>query len=685
MRPDATPWHAGEIKLQKIAGVAEQMAEIGQRVLRDHLIDQHREFYLQLPFITLGSVDPSGDVWATVRAARPGFLHSPDIHTLGIDLDRDSTDPAETGLNDGDAAAILGIELHTRRRNRLNGTIRRRRPHGFDFTVEQSYGNCAQYIQQRDYRFVREPTLKTNRPTRQIRRLDAQAEMMIAQADTFFVASYVDRVIGQREVDVSHRGGKRGFVRIDEDGTLTIPDFAGNLFFNTLGNILANGKAGLVFVDFENGSLLQLTGEAEVIIDAPEINAFQGAERLWRFTPRRIVHRPDALALRWHFQENGWSPNTLLTGSWNDAADRLRPAILATTWRPFRIARIVQESAVVRSFHLEPADGNGFTQYHAGQHLPIRLPGAESPAIRTYTLSTAPSDGVYRISVKRGGRISSDLHDSICEGDIVEARAPSGSFTIDAAETRPAVLLAAGIGITPLLAMLRHISYEGSRIRYFRPTWLFYSCHTKSDRAFDREIEKLVAGAQGAFRLVRILSDPTGAILGADYEKAGRIDMSLLSELLPFNDFDFYLCGPIGFMQSMYDGLTSLNIADDRIRAESFGPAALIRERPRTAKVVDLGTPARASVPVQFLRSGMEIRWEPGAGTLLELAEASHLSPEFGCRAGNCGTCRTKIVSGAVAYLKEPTAPVAEDEALICCAVPAEIEYGKTSKLELDR
>ena len=114
-------------------------------------------------------------------------------------------------------------------------------------------------------------------------------------ADTFFVATYADLAHGERQADVSHRGGKPGFVRIGGDGVLTIPDFAGNLFFNTLGNILANGKAGLVFADFETGGLLQLTGDAEVILEAPELAAFEGAERLWRFTPRRIIRRPGAL------------------------------------------------------------------------------------------------------------------------------------------------------------------------------------------------------------------------------------------------------------------------------------------------------------------------------------------------------------------------------------------------------
>ncbi|MDE1996909.1 MAG: pyridoxamine 5'-phosphate oxidase family protein, partial [Rhizobiaceae bacterium] len=334
----ASPWHAGEIALQKKAGVAERMAEVGPRVLRDHLIEQHRNFYPQLPFIVLGAVDPEGNAWATLRAAHPGFLQSPDIHTLSVDLVRDPADPADAGMDDGDAVGMLGIELHTRRRNRLNGTIRRTGDRGFDVTVRQAYGNCPQYIQLRDFSFIRDPSQGADEAALHLTALDARSRQIIVSADTFFVASYVDREDGLRQVDVSHRGGKPGFVRIGEDGVLTIPDFAGNLFFNTLGNFLVNPKAGLVFADFESGELLQLTGTSEVMLDSPEIAAFQGAERLWRFTPTKIVRRPGALPLRLHARENGASPNSMMTGSWGDAANRLKALELATAWRPFRVA-----------------------------------------------------------------------------------------------------------------------------------------------------------------------------------------------------------------------------------------------------------------------------------------------------------------------------------------------------------
>jgi predicted pyridoxine 5'-phosphate oxidase superfamily flavin-nucleotide-binding protein len=313
--PAPSPWHAGEVALQKRMGVAGRLEQIGRQVLRTHLIDQHRQFYPQLPFVVLGAVDAQGEAWATLRAGHPGFLQAPGTSALHLALARDPADPAEAGMDDGEPLGLLGIELHTRRRNRLNGQIRRDAG-GFDLVVQQSYGNCPKYIQLRDFAFVREPAVATAVAPLELPGLDARARAMIANADTFFVASYADGADGRRQVDVSHRGGKPGFVRIGADGVLTIPDFIGNMFFNTLGNILASGRAGLVFVDFATGDLLQLSGAAEVLPDSPETAAFRGAERLWRFRPRRVVYRADALPLRWALREDGWSPFALATGSW---------------------------------------------------------------------------------------------------------------------------------------------------------------------------------------------------------------------------------------------------------------------------------------------------------------------------------------------------------------------------------
>ncbi len=309
--------------MQLSAGVAERMKSVGQRSVRDHLIEQHRLFYPQLPFVVLGTVDAAGDVWATVRAGRPGFLAADDPKQLDVALSRDPTDPADAGMNDSAGVALLGIELHTRRRNRLNGSILRDSPQSFSIAVEQSYGNCPKYIQLRAFDFTRDPASPGPDEAVQLERLDGAAADLVRHADTFFVASYIVGEDGRNQVDVSHRGGRPGFVRVDPDGSLTIPDFSGNFFFNTLGNFLANPKAGLVFVDFDTGDILQMTGDTEVVLESPEIAAFQGADRLWRFRPRRIVSRRGSLPLRWRFS-GGWSPNALLTGSWDEAAKRLQ-------------------------------------------------------------------------------------------------------------------------------------------------------------------------------------------------------------------------------------------------------------------------------------------------------------------------------------------------------------------------
>ncbi|WP_374306636.1 pyridoxamine 5'-phosphate oxidase family protein [Dongia sp.] len=677
-----SPWHEGEVALQRSAGVAERMADVGRRVIRDYMPDQHREFFGQLPFVVLGAVDTNGDVWATLRAGEQGFMQSPDSKHLDVRLARDPGDPAEAGLNDGDAIGLLGIELHTRRRNRMNGIVQRLDEGGFNIAVHQSYGNCPQYIQLRQFDFTR--PADRFQPVQTVQYLDslnARAQAMIKNADTFFVASYVDLADGGRQVDVSHRGGKPGFVHISEAGVLMVPDFAGNLFFNTLGNFSVNPRAGLVFVDFATGDLLQIAGVPEVVLDGPEIAAFQGAERFWRLAPTRIVYRPAALPLRWADDRQGASPNSLMTGDWTEMAARVKAQELAKQWRPFRIAEIKAESASVRSFYLEPLDGFGLVPHEAGQHLPIRitLPGMDQPVIRTYTLSVAPSDGVYRISVKRQGKVSTHLH-GLKAGDTLEVRAPAGNFTIDALEPRPAVLMAAGIGITPMLAMLRHIVFEGLRKRRIRPTWLIYAARNVEDRAFDTEIAEMLAKGQGLVRLVRVLSEPGDARASKDYDIAGRIDMALLSGTLPFGDYDFYLCGPAPFMQAVYDGLRGFNISDARIHAEAFGPASLTRIADKGARAIVLGAPSKESVPVAFAASGKEARWSPASGSLLELAESRGLTPPFSCRSGNCGSCRTKIIEGAVTYHTAPSADFTKDEALICSAVPAE----GTARLLLD-
>lgn len=662
-----SPWHAGEKQLQEKAGVAERMEVIGQKVIRDYMPDQHREFYQQLPFMIAAAVDGSGQPWATLLEGEEGFVTSPDPRQLSFDLAAmalDPLDPATPGLGSGEAVGLLGIELHTRRRNRINGHILQASAQRLDITVEQSFGNCPQYIQLRQYRRVPERGVERIEASE----LDARSAEMIRSADTFFVASYVEHDDGRRSVDVSHRGGRAGFVRV-EGNRLTIPDYAGNLFFNTLGNLSVNPRAGLLFVDFATGDVLQLAGRAEITLDSPLIKAFEGAERLWTFDVEQAVLRPAATSLRWAFEE--YAPTSLMTGTWAETDARLREREQRNQWQRWRVQHQQQESTDIRSFVLAPEQGAA-PHFAAGQHLPIRITTATGDTLlRTYSLSSAPSDGQLRISVKAQGVVSRYLHEQVQVGDLLDVRAPLGSFTLNSDTHRPLVLVGAGVGITPLLSMLREqvALGQGRRIHFFQ------GARTLADLPFQAELRELMQGADGLLQVHRALSAPEqDAVLGRDYEQSGRIGLAQIKAALSFDDYDFYLCGPAAFTQAIYDGLRDLNVADARIHAEAFGPSTLTRRT--DGQSVTLVQPPAASgpVPVYFTNSAKEARWTPDAGSLLELAESRGLAPEFSCRGGSCGTCKTRLVSGQVHYPNPPADMPEGDGVLICCAVPAEGE-----------
>lgn len=661
-----SPWHAGEKQLQQQVGVAERMEVLGQKVIRDHMPDQHRSFYQQLPFIVAGAVDPSGVPWATLIEGAPGFIGSPDPQQLLIAANLPDDDPATPGLAAGQGIGLLGIELHSRRRNRLNGLISEASAGQLAVQVEQSFGNCPQYIQLREYSRVDEPAQARIDATA----LDAHTTAMIETADTLFVASYVVHEDGQRSVDVSHRGGRPGFVRV-EGNRLTIPDYAGNLFFNTLGNLQVNPVAGLLFVDFASGTLLQVSGRAQVLLDSPLLSSFEGAERLWTVDVQQVVLRPAAVSLRWAFRE--FSPTSLATGTWAEAQLRLQQRERQRQWQRWQVLRIEQESRDIRSFYLQPEDGQPVT-FAPGQHIPVRLQlAAEKALIRTYSLSSAPSDGHLRISVKAQGPASQHLHAQLKVGDSLQVRGPTGNFTLDAQSTRPIVLIGAGVGITPLIAMLREqlATGEGRRI------YLFHGGRSLADLPFQQELAALKGKAGDVLSIYRALSQPEPeAVQGRDYAFASRLGIEQVKATLALDDYDFYLCGPASFTQDLYEGLRGVHVPDMRIHAEAFGPSTLRRHTESGQPALQQPPPASEPVPVYFANSAKEARWTPGSGTLLELAERRGLAPEFSCRGGSCGTCKTKLVSGQVHYPNPPAELPEQGTVLICCAVPAQAEDG---------
>jgi hypothetical protein len=295
-----SPFHAGERAIQARLGVEEQLDRQGRRVIRTVLTEQHRAFFGMLPYLLVGSVDAEGQPWASMLVGPPGFLSSPDERTLRVAARPLPGDPLAANLAASAPIGVLGIELATRRRNRMNGVVGSPGADGFTIHVEQTFGNCPQYIQ------ARQVTLQPFEPSEPraivaVDRFGEEEAALIAAADTFFIATAVEAAAAGSAagVDVSHRGGRPGFVRLHDARSLTIPDYSGNHHFNTFGNLELNPRAGLLFVDFRQGDLLYLTGTAQVIWDGEEIRHYTGAERLLRFRLRRGHRVPGSLPLTW--------------------------------------------------------------------------------------------------------------------------------------------------------------------------------------------------------------------------------------------------------------------------------------------------------------------------------------------------------------------------------------------------
>jgi ferredoxin-NADP reductase/MOSC domain-containing protein YiiM len=345
-----------------------------------------------------------------------------------------------------------------------------------------------------------------------------------------------------------------------------------------------------------------------------------------------------------------------------------------TGFRPFVLREKVHESEDVASFHLAPADGQPLPPYLPGQYLTVRLavPGVERPVVRSYSLSDAARSDHYRLTIKRigsrteapsikAGLASSHFHDRLAVGQRIDAKAPAGTFTIDVRrQDQPVVLIGGGIGITPLLSMLNGIAAADAP----RETWLLYGVRDERDHIMRSHLETL-ARAHANVHLRVFYSRPARAIDGRDIQ-AGHIGLDALKRLLPTNAYDFYVCGPPAMMDGVTRDLQAWAVPPDRVHTEAFGPAAVKQAVHGPAGQPDCG------FDVTFERSGITAQWSRCESPLLELAEEHSVAIDFGCRAGSCGTCVTRLLSGSVRYLREPNAPLEAGEILPCIAVPAE-------------
>ncbi|MBQ4833383.1 pyridoxamine 5'-phosphate oxidase family protein [Pseudoalteromonas sp. MMG010] len=534
-----SPFHKGEILAQKRAG-ANDIAQWAGDFIRDYLPEQHRDFYTHLPFLIVCGSDNQRNVWITLIEGDEDFIQSPNKHLITLSAKINDDDPLKLSFSDGSHIGVLGIELQNRRRNRFSGFIKALNT-GYEIKIGQTFGNCPQYIHPRNW--TREFTEKPL-PAISSHELSNEQQRFITHADTVFIGS---GQLNESEplssgFDASHRGGEPGFVKVMTKTRLYLPDYSGNNFFNTIGNIISDGRIALVFIDFETGGLLHISGHAK--IDWEPVNPHDSAaKRMIIIDIVNVIERPNALSLRWQKQDD-----QLLN---------------------LKLIKREEESANITSFYFSTVDNTPLAPYAGGQHLPIeiQIPGQMGLSKRSYSLSSGYDDGqYYRISVKREemGVVSRFLHDQFNTGETLKAGRPTGSFVIDNVDT-PIVLISAGVGFTPLLSMLQSLVEQTEK-----PVWYVHGTQNSHTHALHHEV-KNITEQYNHFNHVTFYSKPLGNDkLGKDYNETGRINAHYLINLCKASNTQYFLCGTYGFMAEIRQNLESLGVLETHIHYESF-------------------------------------------------------------------------------------------------------------------
>lgn len=366
-----------------------------------------------------------------------------------------------------------------------------------------------------------------------------------------------------------------------------------------------------------------------------------------------------------------------------DAAKRQRDtnSLAWNGYRKFVVQRKVDETSGICSFYLEPHDGKPLPPFKPGQYLTFRLivPGREKPVIRCYSLSHSPHSNCYRITIKRvpppsdapsapPGLISNYFHEQLGEGEILDVQAPRGHFFLDPEKERPVVLIAGGVGVTPMMSMINSVVESNSG----REIMFFYGIRNRAEHAFKADLEKLVQHHANVRQVVCYSQpdqrDEEGE--GRDYHHHGWVTVELMRSYLSSTNYEFFICGPPPMMQSLTEQLSKWGVGKKDIFTEAFGPATVSKAFSQHPLDAAASKSADGAYQVDFARSGKKCPWDASAENLLEFALANGIQIESGCRAGNCGSCVVAIKEGRVSYLTEHGAQLEEGTCLACISAP---------------
>ncbi len=452
--------------------------------------------------------------------------------------------------------------------------------------------------------------------------------------------------------------------------------------------------AALLVAHHRPGFYMRVLEEGEVEAGDEIVKVADGPERLTVTEADALLYLPgrDRSQLERALRIDAFSPGW--KASFRDMAEEMQgtgwtenKGVIVNTgspaawpgFRPLRVASIHPENRDVFSLELEAGAAGEMATKAPGQFITLRLPveTGSSPILRSYSLTATADPRHYPISIKQElhGVAGRYLHEHIQVGDTIEVAAPRGDFVLRAG-ARPVVLISAGIGVTPVLAMLRALTNQAST----RSVWWLYSARNSEQHPFAREVEALLRVLPNSHRVIAYSQPLPTDRLRVDFDIEGHLDINDLGRLEIPHDADFYLCGPASFTRDFNDGLASWSISPGQIHVEHFGPGQSLMpgviDQPTGLPRVPPGPPGTGPL-VSFARSGLAVNWDDRYTSLLELAEACNVPVRFACRTGVCHTCISRLLAGSVRYEPEPLERPAEDNVLICCSQP-------TSEIVLD-
>tara|TARA_R110002167_G_scaffold163319_4_gene360193 strand:+ start:7398 stop:9365 length:1968 start_codon:yes stop_codon:yes gene_type:complete len=651
-----SPFHYGELHVQQRANES-HIAQRNGGVISDTILSGAIPFIAQQKMLVLSSLDQQGNIWTSVLLGNPGFIQAPDPRSLLLDtreMIKCADDPLWRNIQHNPKVGLLIIELASRRRLRVNGHIQRIDDSGFSIQVEQSYPNCPKYIQRRSLQLTPAALQQSTEPSSSGKMLDQELATLIETADSFFVGTASSATANTDStttdttataVDSSYRGGHSGFIEIIDNSCLRIPDYRGNSMFNTLGNIHSNAKAGISFIDFKRGQLLQLSGAAKILWEQQDSeDKTAGTQRFWELSIEQWRLTPLPKGLNWEFLD--YSPHNL-----KHSVPDLN----------LSVESIERKSPRVKLFRLVSTNGALLPAFEPGSHLPVEVDvvvlakgkeerdtpkDAKYKAVqRHYSLLSSSHDNrYYEIAVQQEpqGRGGSNYMHRLQVGDTITAKAPRSEFPL-LAKAKHSILIAGGIGITPILSMLRHLSESAASFE------IHYTARSEADLAFKQEI-KALAGDKAFFYHSR-------------GEGSQRLNLGILLKQ-PQSDTEVYLCGPVRMIAALREVGERNAWPADRLHFESFGSSTLATD---------------SAITLILKKSAQVIEVKPTESILDALINAK-ISVPYECKRGECGMCATPVLAGSPDH-RDLYLTKDEQKQQICVCVSR--SKGKTLSLDL--